>query len=97
MLVVEDLEGCYVPLIGWCRWAEVLCDGGAGRLLVYLCGESMVTEPLEESNPAVCVLQRESVRHDRPDRTRVGPTQQPSLAVREIPMRIRPCSPDCSR
>ena len=83
MLVVEDLEGCYVPLIGWCRWAEVLCDGRAGRLLVYFCGESMVTEPLEESSPVVGVLQRDGVGHGRPDRTRVGPTQQPSLAVLE--------------
>ena len=26
MLVVEDLEGRYVPLIRRSRWAEVLCD-----------------------------------------------------------------------
>ena len=48
MLVVEGLERRYVPLIRWGRWAEVLFDGGAGRLLVYLCGKSVVAEPLEE-------------------------------------------------
>ena len=61
MLVVEGLERRYVPLTRWGRWAEVLFDGGAGRLLVYLCGKSMVAEPLKEGDPAVRILQCESV------------------------------------
>ena len=83
VLFVGELEGRYVPLICWGRWAEALCDGGAGRLLVSFCGESMVAEPLEEGDPAVCVLQRKGIGQGRPDRTGVGPAQQPSLAVGE--------------
>ena len=66
---VKGLEGCYVPLIRWGRWAEVLCDGRAGRLLVYLCGKSMVAKPLEEDDPAVCVLQSKSVSPNPPKDT----------------------------
>ncbi len=83
MLVVEGLEGCYVPPIRRGRWAEMLCDGGPGRLLVDLCGESMVTEPLEQGDPAVRLLQRKGIGQGCPDRTGVGPAQQPSFAVRE--------------
>ena len=43
----------------------------------------MIAEPLEEGDPAVCVLQREGVGQGRPDRTGIGPAQQPSPAVRE--------------
>ena len=83
MLVVEDLEGCYVPLIRRGRWAEMLCDGVPGRLFVDLCGESMVTKPLEQGDPAVCVLQCVGIGQGRPDRSGVGPAQQPLLPVRE--------------
>ena len=62
---------------------DVLYDGGAGRLFVALRREGMVAEPLEEGDPAVCVLQRKGIRQGRPDRTGVRPAQQPSLAVRE--------------